>query len=125
MTDRDEGTKIHTHFVATNPASLLPLQQALGYDLAQSLFVQSRNLVLEGLTDYWYLASVAALLREAGTVEFNETISLLRHRGRRSRHPRCKGGETSSLMPQNLYRVTPEDGGGMAKDARLMSWLPR
>jgi hypothetical protein len=52
MTDRDEGTKVHTHVVATNPASLLPLQQALGYDLAQSLFAQSRNLVPEGLTDY-------------------------------------------------------------------------
>jgi len=34
-------------------------------DLAQSLFSQQRNLVLEGLTDYWYLEAVSHLLRAA------------------------------------------------------------
>ena len=65
MTDRDEGTKVHTTVTASDPASLLPLQEALGYDLAQSLFVQQRNLVLEGLTDFWYFEATAQLLRDA------------------------------------------------------------
>ncbi len=55
MTDRAVGTKVHTSVTSSDPAALLPLQEALGYDLAQSLFSQQRNLVLEGLTDYWYL----------------------------------------------------------------------
>lgn len=65
MTDRYSGTKVHTDVTAGDPA-LLPLQEALGYDLAQSLFTQQRNLVLEGLTDYWYLDATAQLLRYVG-----------------------------------------------------------
>ena len=65
LKDREEGTKVHTTISSSDPAGLLPLQEALGYDLAQSLFTQQKNLVLEGITDYWYLESTAQLLREA------------------------------------------------------------
>lgn len=77
MTDRKVGTKIHTTLTAGDPAGLLPLQEALGYDLAQSLFMQERNLVLEGLTDYWYIESLADLLRDAGTADLNQKIALI------------------------------------------------
>jgi hypothetical protein len=77
MIDRSVGTKVHTNITAEDPVALLPLQEALGYDLAQSLFAQHRNLVLESLTDYWYLEAVAQLLREAGIVDLNDKISLL------------------------------------------------
>ncbi len=77
MTDRDTGTKVHTTVTASDPAALLPLQEALGYDLAQSLFAQQRNLVLEGLTDFWYLEATAQLLRAAGGADLNEKIALL------------------------------------------------
>jgi predicted ATPase len=76
MTDRKVGTKVHTKIIANDPAALLPLQEALGYDLAQSLFAQQRNLVLEGLTDYWYVDAVAQLLRDAGIISLNEKIAL-------------------------------------------------
>jgi hypothetical protein len=77
MTDRKVGTKVHSTVKADDPAALLPLQEALGYDLAQSLFAQQRNLVLEGLTDYWYVDAVAQLLRDAGLVDLNEKIALV------------------------------------------------
>lgn len=77
MTDRNVGTKVHTDVTAGDPAALLPLQEALGYDLAQSLFTQQRNLVLEGLTDYWYLDATAQLLRDAGTADLNDKIALI------------------------------------------------
>ncbi len=77
MTDRDEGTKVHTSVTASDPAALLPLQEALGYDLAQSLFVQQRNLVLEGLTDLWYFEATALMLRDADLADLNEKIALL------------------------------------------------
>lgn len=77
MTDRKVGTKVHTKIIADDPAALLPLQEALGYDLAQSLFVQKRNLLLEGLTDLWYVEATADLLREAGDVSLNEQIALV------------------------------------------------
>jgi predicted ATPase len=77
MTDRKIGTKVHTNITAQDPAALLPLQEALGYDLAQSLFTQQRNLVLESLTDYWYVDAVAQLLRDANIVDLSDKISLV------------------------------------------------
>lgn len=77
MNGRDAGTKVHTTVTSTDAASLLPLQEALGYDMAQSLFSQQRNLVLEGLTDYWYVDATSALLREAGSVSLSEKLALV------------------------------------------------
>lgn len=77
LNDRNEGTKVHTTITSSDPAALLPLQEALGYDLAQSLFSQQRNLVLEGLTDAWYIEAVADLFREADLVKLNEKIALV------------------------------------------------
>jgi hypothetical protein len=77
MTDREVGTKVHGSLSSGDPAALLPLQEALGYDLAQSLFAQTRNLVLEGLTDYWYVEAVAQLLRASGDANLDEKIALL------------------------------------------------
>ncbi|AVX03540.1 hypothetical protein MXMO3_01009 [Maritalea myrionectae] len=77
MNRREEGTKVHTSVIANDPAALLPLQEALGYDLAQSLFTQKQNLVLEGLTDYWYFEAVSELLRASKDANFNEKIALV------------------------------------------------
>ena len=77
MKERTTGTKVHTTVTASDSTALLPLQEALGYDLAQSLFTQQRNLVLEGLTDYWYVEATAALLKAAGEEELNDKISLI------------------------------------------------
>ncbi|MDN3224809.1 AAA family ATPase [Pseudomonas nunensis] len=77
MADRKSGTKVHTTVASGDPAALLPLQEALGYDLAQSLFTQERNLVLEGLTDYWYLEATSTLFNAANLVSLNEKIALI------------------------------------------------
>ena len=77
MRDRTTGTQVHTTIMAGDSTALLLLQEALGYDLAQSLFTQQRNLVLEGLTDYWYVEATAALLKAAGEGELNDKISLV------------------------------------------------
>jgi predicted ATP-dependent endonuclease of OLD family len=77
MKNRREGTKIHTTISSSDPAGLLPLQEALGYDLAQSLFSQRRNLILEGITDYWYLDATAQLLRDGKVENLNDKIALV------------------------------------------------
>jgi hypothetical protein len=76
MADRTAGTIVHSDVAADDPASLLPLQEALGYDLAQSLFAQQRNLVLESLADFWYVEAVSELFRDAGLTELNHEIAL-------------------------------------------------
>jgi predicted ATP-dependent endonuclease of OLD family len=77
LKDREEGTKVHTTISSSDPAGLLPLQEALGYDLAQSLFSQTKNLVLEGLTDYWYVEATSAILREDKVVNLDNKIALV------------------------------------------------
>jgi predicted ATP-dependent endonuclease of OLD family len=77
LKNRKEGTKVHTTISSSDPAGLLPLQEALGYDLAQSLFSQQRNLIVEGITDYWYLDAIAELLRAANIENLNEKIALV------------------------------------------------
>ncbi|RWC26891.1 MAG: OLD family endonuclease [Mesorhizobium sp.] len=77
MADRRVGTKVHTTITAADPAALLPLQEALGYDLAQSLFAQQRNLILEGLTDFWYIEATSEMLRLGGVADLNEKIALV------------------------------------------------
>lgn len=77
MKDRASGTKVHTTISSDDPAGLLPLQEALGYDLAHSLFSQQRNLILEGITDYWYLEATSELLRASNETTLNDKIALV------------------------------------------------
>jgi len=56
--------------------TLFPLQAALGYDLAQSLFVGPNNLVVEGVTDFWILSAVSSRLSEQGKVGLDERLTV-------------------------------------------------
>jgi predicted ATP-dependent endonuclease of OLD family len=77
MKNRKEGTKVHKTISSSDPAGLLPLQEALGYDLAQSLFAQQRNLILEGITDYWYIEATAQLLTAGNVESINDKIAFV------------------------------------------------
>lgn len=77
MTNREIGTIVHTTIMANDPAAMLPLQEALGYDLAQSLFIHQKNIILEGLTDYWYLEAISSLSEEIKGVGLDKRIALI------------------------------------------------
>lgn len=77
LKNRKDGTKVHTTLSSSDPAGLLPLQEAFGYDLASSLFSQQRNLILEGLTDYWYLEAISELFKSEGFPHINDKIALV------------------------------------------------
>jgi predicted ATP-dependent endonuclease of OLD family len=77
MKNREIGTTVHTTLSSEDPAGMLPLQEALGYDLANSLFSQQRNLILEGITDYWYIEATSELFKEAGKASINDKIALV------------------------------------------------
>lgn len=77
MTERTTGTKVNVSLTASDSGAMLPLQEALGYDLAQSLFFHKKNLVLEGLTDMWYLESLSDLLKDNGKTGINDQIALI------------------------------------------------
>lgn len=64
LRDPEKGTHVNNDPVGDSQ-TLFPLQSALGYSLAQSLFVGPNNLVVEGVTDYWYLTVVSERLHES------------------------------------------------------------
>jgi len=71
----DTGTTV-TNDPTGDARTLFPLQAALGYDLAQSLFVGPRNLIVEGVTDYWYLSAASSYLAELGVDSLGDRITL-------------------------------------------------
>lgn len=69
------GTTV-TNSPTGDERTLFPIQAALGYDLAQSLFVGPSNLIVEGVTDFWILSSVSAYLTDTGRSGLNHNLTL-------------------------------------------------
>lgn len=63
--DEKAGTTV-TNDPSGDSRTLFPIQAALGYSLAQSLFIGPNNLVVEGITDYWMLSSISEYLADQG-----------------------------------------------------------
>jgi predicted ATP-dependent endonuclease of OLD family len=59
------GTKVFQEVLEASEGSLFPLQGALGYDIAQTLFVGPNCLIVEGVSDLLYLQTITGLLEEA------------------------------------------------------------
>ncbi|MFD8034667.1 AAA family ATPase, partial [Streptomyces sp. NPDC059717] len=55
----DIGAVVTDEVLAVTDDSLFPLQAAIGYDIAQNLFVGADNLLVEGTSDYTYLTLIS------------------------------------------------------------------
>jgi len=77
MKDRATGTVLHEDFAVDDPRSLYPLQAHFGYELGQTLFGQHRNLVVEGITDYWYLQGADEAARDAGVSGLDSNLTVI------------------------------------------------
>jgi energy-coupling factor transporter ATP-binding protein EcfA2 len=62
-------TRVGGTVVSADPTgdanTLFPLQAALGYSLTQTLFVGTESVVVEGVTDYWYLTAASDFLKDS------------------------------------------------------------
>ncbi len=67
-------TKIHQDWAVADKDARFTLQAALGLSWSQSLFVGQHNLIVEGVTDFWYLSTVSELFRQAGKVGLDEQL---------------------------------------------------
>src|SRR6266478_2820607 len=99
MVDPDHPDNVRTVFLApqdeNNPKSraythvsegtepegdretLLPMQAAGAYRLAQTVFLGKRTLIVEGISDYWLLKSLSHYLQEHGGGELHEDTVVL------------------------------------------------
>lgn len=56
------GTIISDNVTGSDPRTIFPLQAALGWTIAQNLFISERNLLVEGPSELVYLQAVSAML---------------------------------------------------------------
>lgn len=61
-----QGTQVTTEILKATKDSLFPLQNALGYEIFQTLFIGPNCLVVEGVTDLMYLQHLSNLLQAKG-----------------------------------------------------------
>lgn len=57
--------------------TLFPLQAALGYTIAQNLYVSPNNLLVEGISDLVYLNHFSAILKDAGKEGLKEDVTIV------------------------------------------------
>lgn len=73
--DENAGTTV-SNDPKGDARTLFPLQAALGYDLAQSLFVGPSNLVVEGVTDFWMLSAISEYLNDIGKAGLHRDLTI-------------------------------------------------
>lgn len=61
-----EGTRVTGELEGSSEESLFPLQAALGYSIAQNLFLAKKNVLIEGPADLLILQHMSALLEADG-----------------------------------------------------------
>ncbi|MDR0645537.1 MAG: AAA family ATPase [Elusimicrobiota bacterium] len=75
--ETDKGSIISDSIQEKDPKTLFPLQAALGYDIAQNLFISKKNLLVEGVSDLIYLQYMSAILESAGKIGLQHDITIV------------------------------------------------
>lgn len=75
--ETEEGTIISDSIQEKDPNTLFPLQAALGYDIAQNLFVSKNNLLVEGPADLIYLTLISSILETEKRTFLNDNITIV------------------------------------------------
>ena len=57
--------------------TLFPLQAALGYTIAQNLYISSKNLLVEGISDLVYISHFSSILKDLGREGLLEDVTIV------------------------------------------------
>lgn len=74
---RDKGSVTTSDVLTTDSDTLFPLQAALGYDIAQHLFIAKDNLVVEGPSDFLFMETISTHLKDNGREGLNPRWSIM------------------------------------------------
>jgi hypothetical protein len=69
---QEQGTKVYSDVLSVDEGSLFPLQGALGYELAQTLFVGPNTLIVEGPSDLLYLQAFSSILEASNRLSLSQ-----------------------------------------------------
>jgi predicted ATP-dependent endonuclease of OLD family len=71
------GSIISDSIQEKDPNTLFPLQAALGYDIAQNLFISKKNLLVEGVSDLIILTAVSGILEAENRTFLRNDITIV------------------------------------------------
>lgn len=75
--ETDKGSIISDSIQEKDPNTLFPLQAALGYDIAQNLFVSNKNLLVEGVSDLIALTAISGILESDSRESLRGDITIV------------------------------------------------
>jgi predicted ATP-dependent endonuclease of OLD family len=75
--DSKKGSIISNALEEKDQGTLFPLQAALGYNLAQNLYISEKNLLVEGVADLMYLTVISGILNSLGREGLNDDITIV------------------------------------------------
>src|SRR5438105_11034135 len=74
---RGVGAVVSADVLSAEPDSFFPLQAALGYDIAQSVFSRPDSLLVDATSDFTYLTVISDHLKQFGREHLNERWRVL------------------------------------------------
>lgn len=75
--ETDKGSVVSDSVQEKDPNTLFPLQAALGYNIAQNLFISPNNLLVEGVSDLIYLQTLSAIVESTGKEGLKSDITIV------------------------------------------------
>ena len=75
--ETDSGSLISDSIQEKDPNTLFPLQAALGYDIAQNLFISNKNLLVEGVADLIILTTLSGVLEKENRTSLSNDITIV------------------------------------------------
>ena len=123
ITDNGEGAIVSENLYDTQPEAKLTLQAALGMSGRTSFLLSDKNLVVEGVHDYWIINELSNLFIRSGKVGLPDDLFIT-----------AAGGASEAayiaaiMIGQKLGVVTLLDSdksGEVAADSLVKKWLTR
>lgn len=75
--DKNIGSIVSDALEEKDSTTLFPLQAALGYNIAQNLYISEKNLLVEGISDLAYLNYFSELLISKGKTGLDSDITIV------------------------------------------------
>lgn len=75
--ETDKGSIISDSIQEKDPNTLFPLQAALGYNIAQNLYISPKNLLVEGVSDLIYLQTMSVIVESTGKEGLRPDITIV------------------------------------------------
>ncbi|MBI6851232.1 AAA family ATPase [Pseudomonas cichorii] len=73
----DVGTTVSENLSGSDPRTIFPLQAALGWNVAQNLFISKTNLLVEGVSELAYLQTMSAILEASGDTSLDRRTTIV------------------------------------------------